>query len=86
MGTAELVGSISSTEREFQLDAFLSERATGVRKATAQGIANKLFLFFDLCLVWASGGVAYVMTRTVSPIIRKVPPTNHLGSSPASWC
>ena len=79
MGTAELVSCINGPEREIQFDALLSDRAPGVRQATNQGITSRFFSFFDLCLVWVSGGIAYELTSIVSPMVREVPPAAVFG-------
>ncbi len=74
MGVAEL-GNLTSVAREgCPAAALLSGGAAEVRKATGHKTANKFVLLLDLCVVWASGALAYWLAGTLSPLLREPPP------------
>ncbi|HLY62257.1 MAG TPA: sugar transferase [Terriglobia bacterium] len=75
MGRAELKTNQNKggSHREFRFDGPYSNGVTSGRTEAGQQIANRFFLFFDMCLIWASGGIAYQLTSFTAPTIREVP-------------
>jgi len=74
LGSAELVHGIKSSPRPIAVGALFPDCPA----TTQQAIARECFKVAELCLIWASGAMAYELARVATPVIWKVPP-------PVSW-